>query len=332
MTDKTLSLHQVRTHIRQALKKQISFDASCITTVDPSTLLSTGSLTDTVIETIHDALLKNEYLTNDLNSHQQLAESTRSKAVSLQHSQKPNASIRLHTILIPAGFGDELRVALISKSTCWGFISLFRKLSSPYFTKEELKLLSRLASFFAEDLQSKQAQLVKTKDNDFTPGLLILNKDLQLIYSTGEGEKWLALMREWEGLSESQLPRSFQTLSIQLQKENTDHATLITSNLFGGIMQVRAEQLHHLKQDNTIAFHIEKASIENNQFYIQSHYQLSNRELDVILCIKKGLSTKLIADNLFISTYTVQDHLKSIFHKVDVHSRNELLSKIDQLL
>lgn len=44
--------------------------------------------------------------------------------------------------------------------------------------------------------------------------------------------------------------------------------------------------------------------------------------------IIKGIPTKEIAYNLGISHYTVQDHLKVIFQKVNVSNRNELVWKI----
>ena len=41
-----------------------------------------------------------------------------------------------------------------------------------------------------------------------------------------------------------------------------------------------------------------------------------------------GLSTKALADRLFLSPWTVQDHLKSIFDKTGTNSRRELRARI----
>ncbi|MFK4414247.1 DNA-binding NarL/FixJ family response regulator [Bacillus sp. RC251] len=54
-------------------------------------------------------------------------------------------------------------------------------------------------------------------------------------------------------------------------------------------------------------------------------YSLSQREKEVVIGIVRGMSTKEVAKELCISTYTVQDHFKSIFEKVGVCSRNELI-------
>jgi DNA-binding CsgD family transcriptional regulator len=57
-------------------------------------------------------------------------------------------------------------------------------------------------------------------------------------------------------------------------------------------------------------------------------YGLSKREREVARLVLAGLSTEEMADNLHLSTYTVQDHLKAIFAKVGVHSRRELVAQI----
>lgn len=55
--------------------------------------------------------------------------------------------------------------------------------------------------------------------------------------------------------------------------------------------------------------------------------QLTNRENDVFDLLCKGLTNKYIAKSLNLSVYTVADHVKSIFKKMNVHSRTALISQ-----
>lgn len=52
---------------------------------------------------------------------------------------------------------------------------------------------------------------------------------------------------------------------------------------------------------------------------------LTTREKQVIACLAEGLSTKELAERLFISDKTVGHHLGSIFDKLGVASRSELI-------
>lgn len=54
---------------------------------------------------------------------------------------------------------------------------------------------------------------------------------------------------------------------------------------------------------------------------------LTNREMEVLNELARGKSAKGIAKILNISSHTVTDHLKSIYRKLNVHSKNEALYK-----
>lgn len=55
--------------------------------------------------------------------------------------------------------------------------------------------------------------------------------------------------------------------------------------------------------------------------------ELSTREAEILEQISKGLSNKEIAENLFISPFTVKRHIENIYQKLQTHNRIELLEK-----
>src|SRR5690625_733348 len=57
-------------------------------------------------------------------------------------------------------------------------------------------------------------------------------------------------------------------------------------------------------------------------------YELTEREREIVQVVRLGMSTARIARHIFVSPYTVQDHLKNVFAKVGVRTRGELLALI----
>jgi len=54
--------------------------------------------------------------------------------------------------------------------------------------------------------------------------------------------------------------------------------------------------------------------------------RLTKRETEVLFCIADGLSTKQIADKLFVSKNTVANHRRNMLKKSGAKSSSELLN------
>jgi DNA-binding NarL/FixJ family response regulator len=70
-----------------------------------------------------------------------------------------------------------------------------------------------------------------------------------------------------------------------------------------------------------LTFFSEKKNVAKNE------YDLSRREKDVLGCLVKGDSYKMIADECFISMGTVQSHITNIYKKLHVNSKSEAVAK-----
>lgn len=55
---------------------------------------------------------------------------------------------------------------------------------------------------------------------------------------------------------------------------------------------------------------------------------LTFREKEIVSLVEKGLSYKQMSDQLFVTTYTINYHLKNIYKKLNIHSKSELLSRL----
>ena len=58
---------------------------------------------------------------------------------------------------------------------------------------------------------------------------------------------------------------------------------------------------------------------------------LSKRELEVLRLLTTDLSSTAIAQELYISTNTVRTHIKNIYSKLNVHSRDEAVERSAKL-
>lgn len=65
---------------------------------------------------------------------------------------------------------------------------------------------------------------------------------------------------------------------------------------------------------------------------VLSHtYRLTPRELDILELLARGRTKTYIADAFFISENTVRGHVKRLYAKLDVHSKQELVDRVESV-
>jgi DNA-binding NarL/FixJ family response regulator len=70
------------------------------------------------------------------------------------------------------------------------------------------------------------------------------------------------------------------------------------------------------------------AMVQNeNKTPLSEIFSLTPREKEVLNCLKKGMSYKMIAGYLGISFETVRTHMKKIYEKLHVRSVQEAMAK-----
>ena len=84
----------------------------------------------------------------------------------------------------------------------------------------------------------------------------------------------------------------------------------------------------HRTSTQTIAITVRSAPLDDILGLVCRAFRLSTRERELVTLVAQGKETPAIAELMAISRYTVQDHLKSIFDKLGVHSRLELVTQL----
>lgn len=104
--------------------------------------------------------------------------------------------------------------------------------------------------------------------------------------------------------------------------QGSGNQDLLTSVLFD-IITLEQDLASHCAVEDTLFVPAVEAIEPPEQHEHQaadSNQGLTARESEIVQCIARGLSTKEIAERLFLSTHTVTTHRRNICSKLDIHS------------
>ena len=287
----------------EALARVVPFDAFCWGAVDPASLLPTRA-TGTTIPCTSSQLL--------WEVHELVARGVAPRDIRI-------------------GPEHQLRAALVVDGTHWGLLHIERR--HPNFTSSEVALVDALVPHLAHAFR----RWVLADPNHPTgtgtpvlPGVIVLDQDNEVDSISPEAEHWLS---EW-GFADLKTPPPAIAAVVGAARARaypTDNEIIPSARVrlpTGTWLHVRATHLRRPGHKRRTAIVLERPSPDQIAPLIARANQLSQRETQIALLVLRGLSTSEIAAKLFISAYTVQDHLKSIFEKAGVRSRRELATEV----
>jgi DNA-binding CsgD family transcriptional regulator len=315
------------------LRRAVAFDGFCSMTVDPATMLLTSHIAhDSVSPEDVPRLGKNEFLEEDVNKFGVLARAPRPAGILTDATEHdPETSPRYREILQPNGFRDELRFTMLDGDACWGWVALYRRRQGVDFKNADAEFVASLSQLLAQGL--RRAILLSaapTADEPDAPGLILLAPGGDVEAITPPAERWVSLLIA-TAPAKGDLPAVVNSVAyralLTAREGSSEGARARVPTSAGTWLIVHGSVVGDPAEGRTAVI-LEAARSPEIAPLIVAAYGLTTREREVTQLVLHGLSTAEIATRLYLSEYTVQDHLKAIFEKVGVSSRRELVARI----
>jgi DNA-binding CsgD family transcriptional regulator len=244
-------------------------------------------------------------------------------------------SLRHRELKRPHGFGDELRAVLASDGSAWGRLTLLRASDRRHFTPDDAALVASVARHLAEGLRRAMLLAAATSDqhgeHEEAVGFALLAADSSITMANAAAETWLAELRQ--NGQDGPLPPVVTAVASRARSIAHGRAAAGAAararvrTPSGRWLVIRGSALGE-DPDTPTAVVVEPARPHELAPLIAAAYGLTERERVVTQLVAQGLSTSAIAGRLHLSPWTVQDHLKAIFEKVDVGTRGELVARM----
>jgi len=331
-----LELEEFLLEASESVRRAVPWVAACIGTHDPATRILSGSRKygDLAGQNDHDQLFALiEYGGEEPTAFRSLHESKRTAvAMHADTGGEVERSLRMSRLMKPYfGYYDETRMIFADGESYWGGMSIFRGPEDPAFSREEADWLASLAPAFARGVRLGilAGMATPAAGRDVGPAVVIVDAEDRIAQLSAGAEERLERLRIDErsgdplsvvaGLSRTARRLARGEIStpprVRVRSADGEWFVLHASPLSGGAA-------------GDVVITIEAARPPEVIDLIVAAFDLTPREREVTRMVLQGVDTKEMAAALFVSPYTVQDHLKSIFDKAGVRSRRELVARI----
>lgn len=322
---------EFRHAVLDMIRVRIPYDFALMAMVDPATLLPTSQMTiggDALPRDAVETAAQLEYgPTPYANAIGKLArapvgvQTIRDAIDGDLHRALPYVEI-----LEPMGMDDEMRFVVRGRDKlCWGAGVVMRG-PGRRFSGEEVRLLAGAARTIGEGLRLsllRQAPRVLAEVAG-GPAVVIVGPDGEVESATEPAVAYLDRCGADSG--SRMVPAVFA--AERLRNSGSAAAVTRARTLDGQWLVIRAGKLDGRGTAGRVVVTLEPAGPAEIISLLAAIHGLTAREAEVLEHVLVGRTRVEIAHQLFVSPYTVQDHLKSIYAKIGVNSRQELVAQL----
>lgn len=333
LADAELTHAELLTAAADRIAQVIPHDGCCISGADPSTLALVDTWTAGIpAQEFATAFYRAELEPTDYARHRDLVRIREHAAVlsAVTHGDL-SRSPRYRQLLAPMGVEHELRLAAMDAGAPWAFVHLYRRPDKRDFNADELDGLRRAAPKLAVTLRTAVARRSQTPQAlmavaSVEPVTLLVDRQLQIVGWAGPATEWL---KQTCDPRRPELPMPVGALSVAIAALlGAPPQPVRIPAPSGGWWLLRAAPLEDGLHTGTVAITALPAHGALLADLRMLALGLTRGERRVCEMVLAGASTKLIAQALQLSTYTVQDRLKAVFVKAEVGSRGELVASL----
>ncbi len=338
--------------VADCLRRAVPFEGYCAHAVDPLSGLIANAVQEAMggekeVRFFFEYL----YFADDVNEYNWMAKSRRPVALLSEATDgRLERSLRYRELMEPLGFGHELRSVFTAGKELWGAIDVRREKGRPDFEPREVRLLRRVTPHLGAGLKAAvlRSQAPPEKGGDGIPGVLVLDDRGRVSHYTATAECWLEELEDpdagwYEGRGPSAwregkgLPGAVWTvitalrraLKPETERDKASIPRLCVRARTGRWLTLQASLSEpHTNGSSDTVIVIEPPGPKEMLWLNAASYGLTARERVVVELVMRGFSTAQISATLYISKYTVQEHLCSAFDKVGVRDRQALVKRL----
>jgi DNA-binding CsgD family transcriptional regulator len=225
-----------------------------------------------------------------------------------------------------------MRAAFVSRGRTWGAVHVARREDGRDFTREDIEALASITATVADGIRaSLRFDAARRAEDPGSPGMIVLDRSDHVELITPPAQELIAAVRHPTLAQSDETPPTAVVALAGFVRSRSPNAPpngdviAVPSSL--GWITLHAS-LPEGSATGRVAIVIEHAtSAQTTAVRLEAH-GVTAREREIAGLLAAGLSNAEIAEELVLSPYTVQDHIKSLLEKTSVRSRQELVARV----